>query len=103
MFGWGKRNDGFEWRDYVRTTVLVRRGQRRQRIEEAKGAARDGVKHAGRRGAEHGRSGALSLRRVLASAASSAARVPRWIAARTGPRAAPLAEAVHAVLAALPD
>jgi hypothetical protein len=51
MFGWRKRNDGFEWRGYVRTTILVRRGQRRQRIDEAKGAARQGMHHAGRRGA----------------------------------------------------
>ena len=102
MFGWGKRNDGFEWREYVRTTVLVRRGQRRQRIEEAREAARDGMKQAGQRGAAFGRSGALSLRRLLASGASRAARFPHWLAARAGPLAAPWAESLLARLERLP-
>ena len=35
MFGWRKRNDGFEWREYVRTTILVRRRNRRERVGEA--------------------------------------------------------------------
>jgi endonuclease YncB( thermonuclease family) len=103
MFGWRKRDDGFEWRDYVRTTVLVRRGQRRQRIEEAKGVARDGVRHAGRLGADLGRSGALSLRSLLASTASRAARVPQRIAARVRPFAAPLHQSLRARLEHLPD
>ena len=35
MLGWRKRNDGFEWREYVRTTILVRRKHRRERVGEA--------------------------------------------------------------------
>lgn len=57
LFWWRKRSEGFEWRDYVRTTILVRREERRQRIKDVQGAAaahvKDAgahVKHAGRRG-----------------------------------------------------
>ncbi len=51
MFGWFKRNKGFEWHDYVRTTILLRRQKRRERLAEAGHAAARGVKDAGRRGA----------------------------------------------------
>ncbi|MEZ5908333.1 MAG: thermonuclease family protein [Hyphomicrobiaceae bacterium] len=36
MFGWRKREVGFEWRKYVRTTVLHRRAQRRERIVQVR-------------------------------------------------------------------
>jgi len=62
---WRKRNEGFEWRDYVRTTILVRREHRRRRLDEAKQAAAAHVKEAGKRSIEAGASGA--------QAASSAA------------------------------
>jgi hypothetical protein len=45
---WRKKQDGFEWREYVRTTILVRRNERRQKVEDAKQAAIFGVKQAGR-------------------------------------------------------
>lgn len=57
MFGWFKKQDGFEWRNYVRTTILVRREQRRRKIDDARAAAVDGLKDAGRKGAEIGASG----------------------------------------------
>lgn len=60
MFWWRKRNEGFEWRDYVRTTILVRREQRRQRLKDAKDAAAAHVKDAGKRGLDVGLSGARS-------------------------------------------
>lgn len=50
MFGWRKKNDGFVWNEYVRTTVLMRRENRRQKIEDVKVAAVDGIKYAGRQG-----------------------------------------------------
>jgi endonuclease YncB( thermonuclease family) len=103
MFGWRKRNDGFEWREYVRTTVLVRRGQRRQRIDDAKGAARDGVKEAGRRSAEVGRSGVRSLGRLLASSVRAAARVPHWLAMRIEPCAAPWLRSLRTRVTSLPE
>jgi len=57
MFGWRRRNEGFEWREYVRTTILVRRADRQRRIEDARVAAVEKVKHAADSGAEAGRAG----------------------------------------------
>ncbi len=39
MFGRRKSNDGFEWHKYVRTTIKLKREQRRQRIVDARRAA----------------------------------------------------------------
>ena len=39
MFGRRKSNDGFEWHKYVRTTIKLKREQRRQRILDARRAA----------------------------------------------------------------
>jgi endonuclease YncB( thermonuclease family) len=39
MFGRRKSNDGFEWHKYVRTTIKLRREERRQRVVEARRAA----------------------------------------------------------------
>lgn len=63
MFGWRKRKDGFEWREYVRTTILVRRRNRRERIGEAGKAAVEGLKAAGQRGAAAGAEGAKAVGR----------------------------------------
>ena len=46
MFGWRRRKDGFEWHKYVRTTILVRREQRRQRFDDARQAAVESLKEA---------------------------------------------------------
>ncbi len=61
MLGWRRRKDGFEWREYVRTTILVRRKNRRDRIVRAGGAAVEGLKVAGERGAAAGAVGAQAL------------------------------------------
>lgn len=61
---WRKRADGFEWRDYVRTTILVRRNERRQKVEDARQAAIFGVKQAAHKGAEAGAAGAGALGRA---------------------------------------
>ncbi len=58
MFGWRKKKDGFEWREYVRTTVLIRRKNRQEKMEAARQAAVDGIKGAGARGAAAGVKGA---------------------------------------------
>lgn len=63
MLGWRKRNDGFEWRDYVRTTILVRRKKRRDRVGEAANAAVENLKAAGMRGAAAGAGGAKAAAR----------------------------------------
>lgn len=80
MFGWRKRRDGFEWREYVRTTILVRRKKRRDRIEEAGKAAIDGLAEAGRRGAAASRHGAAAAQRGLGQAGRRAGHFSRFAA-----------------------
>ncbi len=70
---WWRRNEGFEWKDYVRTTVLVRRQQRREKIEAAKDAAVEGVKEAGRKGLAAGAAGAEVAGQAAVKIARSAA------------------------------
>ena len=68
MFGWRKRNDGFEWREYVRTTILVRRKNRRERVGQAAKGAVVNLKAAGQRGAAAGAVGAQALGRGAVAA-----------------------------------
>lgn len=75
MLGWRKRNDGFEWREYVRTTILVRRKQRRDRIGEAGKAAIDNLKAAGQRGAAAGAESAMALGRGAVHVGQQGAKV----------------------------
>ena len=60
MLGWRRRDQGFEWRKYVRTTILVRRGRRKERVAEVRDAAIEGIQQAGRRGVEVGSAGMAS-------------------------------------------
>ncbi|MGI9403648.1 MAG: thermonuclease family protein [Hyphomicrobium sp.] len=73
MFGWFKRNDGFEWHDYVRTTILLRRRKRRERLAEAGRSAVRGMKEAGRRGAAAGVEGVQELGRSAVAAGQQGA------------------------------
>ena len=75
MFGWRKRNDGFEWRDYVRTTILVRRKHRRDRVGEARKAAVENLKAAGQRGAVAGAEGAKAAGRGAFNAGQQGAKL----------------------------
>lgn len=65
MLGFGKKADGFEWQKYVRTTIKRRREDRRERVLEARDAAIDGVKLAGRAGAAAAVHGAQGLGHTL--------------------------------------
>ncbi len=69
MFGWRKRSEGFEWQEYVRTTILVRRAHRQKRVDEARFAAIAKVKDARDRGIEAGQE---QLSAVKAKAAEGA-------------------------------
>ena len=73
MFGWRKRNDGFEWREYVRTTILVRRKNRRERVGQVAKDAVQNLRAAGVRGAEAGVVGAQALGRGAAAAGQKGA------------------------------
>ncbi len=70
MFGWRRRSEGFEWKEYVRTTVLVRRADRQRRLEDARLAAIERVKNVADAGVDAGRAGASAAKtglwRVLA-------------------------------------
>ncbi|MET0568594.1 MAG: thermonuclease family protein, partial [Hyphomicrobiaceae bacterium] len=48
MFGWRKKQEGFEWHQYVRTTIKVRREARRDKVDRMKRSAADGMKAAGK-------------------------------------------------------
>ena len=63
MFGWRKKKDGFVWNEYVRTTILLRREQRKQRIDDVRDAAVDGIKHASKQGVALGVAGASAAGR----------------------------------------
>jgi len=49
MFGRRNKPDGFEWHKYIRTTVRLRREQRRERVREARHAAAQQANAAGNR------------------------------------------------------
>jgi endonuclease YncB( thermonuclease family) len=76
MFGWWKKNDGFEWREYVRTTILLKRKQRRDRVVAAKDHAVAGAKRAGQAGVAAGRAGAEAGR--VGAAASRKGAAALW-------------------------
>jgi len=47
MFRWRKKQEGFEWHQYVRTTIKLRRNARRDKVERVKQSAVDGMRAAG--------------------------------------------------------
>ena len=60
MLGWlrgGRRNDGFEWQKYVRTTIKLRREERKKKIDELRDVAAEGARAARRQGMAAGRHG----------------------------------------------
>lgn len=62
MFGWLRRkNDGFEWREHVRTTVKFKREDRAKKIDDLKHAAAAGAKAAGRQSLSAGRGGVSAI------------------------------------------
>lgn len=72
MFGWRRRSEGFEWREHVRTTVLVRRADRQRRIDDVREAAIAKVQDVGNRGLEVGKAGVDAAAGVASNAASKA-------------------------------
>lgn len=84
MLWWRKRNEGFEWRDYVRTTILVRREQRRQRVKDVQAAAAAHVKDAGRRGLDAGVAGARNAGAGLGAGLAIAWSGVAWLVGGLG-------------------
>lgn len=85
MFGLRRKSDGFEWREYVRTTVLLRRKDRRDRVIGARDAAVAGARQAGAVGAK----GLVQFMKTAGSAAAAAPRrIAKGLSAGLGPLAA---------------
>ena len=89
---WGRRNDGFEWQKYVRTTIKLRREERKQKIDELRDLAAEGARAAGRQGMAAGRQGMAAGRQGIAASRHrfrraldrSAAWLKRMIGAMAG-------------------
>jgi endonuclease YncB( thermonuclease family) len=73
LFKWRRKSEGFEWRDYVRTTILVRRKERRQRVKNMQAAAVENIKHAGKVGLDSGAAGATWAGKGFVSASMTSA------------------------------
>lgn len=102
MFPWRRRNDGFEWREYVRTTILLRRNDRRRRMEDAREAAVDAIRDAGRNGVSAAGFGLKATGRGLKSTALWLAEIPARLLASALPVIGPIASrAFSAVLTVL--
>lgn len=91
MFGWRKKRDGFEWHEYVRTTILVRRANRRRKMEDARQAAVGGLKDAGAaalNGLADAKDGAAQAARGAAASAVSGAGAAGSVLAQIAIRSA---------------
>jgi len=79
MFGWRRRKDGFEWREYVRTTILLRRKKRQEKLDAARQAAADRLRKAADEGVKAGSKGAEAAMRGSKAAGSwLGANVADW-------------------------
>lgn len=70
MFGRRKKNENFEWHKYVRTTIKLKREDRRRRIKDAQGAAVAGLRQAGQHSAKAGGNVAVLIWNWLANIGS---------------------------------
>lgn len=75
MFGWRRRSEGFEWQEYVRTTILVRRADRQRKIDDVRVTAINKVKDTADRGVAAGRAGVETVAQTTGQWIASAARV----------------------------
>ncbi len=58
IWPWRRKDEGFEWHKYVRTTIALRREQRREKAEEIKRSVEDCAIRAAENAAKLGRKGA---------------------------------------------
>ncbi len=97
MFGWRKKSEGFEWQEYVRTTILVRRADRQKRLDDARLAALAAVKDTADRGIEAGKEQVQAVRQGAADIARNAGRAAGNAAIGGAYAAAGLAKGIGAV------
>jgi hypothetical protein len=74
MFGWRRKNEGFGWQEYVRTTILVRRADRQKRLDDARLAALSKVKDTADRGIEAGKEQVHAVRQGILGIVRNAGR-----------------------------
>ncbi|MCB1483576.1 MAG: thermonuclease family protein [Hyphomicrobiaceae bacterium] len=98
MFGWRKRSEGFEWREYVRTTILVRRADRQKRMDDARMAALAKVRDARDRGVNAGLEQVEAVKNGAAVAANKAGNAIAGAAVGGARRAAGGARGAAALL-----
>jgi endonuclease YncB( thermonuclease family) len=98
MLGWGRKREGFEWREYVRTTILLKRKKRRDRVAAARDAAAEGLMQAGRKGADVG---AAAARATGSGLRHSAGRLGHGLVALARTGLAGLGQGWSALLALL--
>ena len=73
MFGWRRRSEGFEWQEYVRTTILVRRADRQRKVDDVRMAALAKAKDTRDRGVAASRAAADTVWQHIISALKAAA------------------------------
>lgn len=101
LFRWRRRDQGFEWHRYVRTTIKLRREARREKAERIKQGAVEGAKAAGvaaAQGAKVAGAAAAQGAKVAGAAAAQGAKVAGSAAAQ-GAKAASAAAAQGAKVA----
>ena len=101
MFWWRRKNDGFEWHEYVRTTIKLRREDRRKRIEDVRLSAVEGAKNAGAAGARAGQSVAARLWAALGRAPAAFWKMAQATGGPTGRHLRRLMNALAAALSSL--
>ncbi len=84
LWPWRRKYEGFEWHKYVRTTIALRREQRREKAEEIKRSVEDGAIRAAGNAAKLGRRGARAAGDGARRASVSAGRGLRGAAIATG-------------------
>jgi endonuclease YncB( thermonuclease family) len=89
MFGWRRKTDGFDWKEHVRTTILVRRKMRREKLDLARQLA-----------ASKAQGAAKATGRGLMSAVYAIGRGFAALGRRLTSGIAPLFDVVIAVVAA---
>ncbi len=96
MFGSRKKQEGFEWHKYVRTTIKLRREARRDKVDRMKQSASDGVKAAGEAAGSFAREGAQQAAYGARAAADAAGSMAKSGAQKFGAGARVAASAIAA-------
>lgn len=98
MFGWRRRSEGFEWKEYVRTTVLVRRADRQKKVDDVRMAAVARVKDTRDRGVAASQTG---LQIAYAKIADVAFRLAQFVWSAVSAAAATIWSVLRSAIVAI--